>query len=216
MSNRSTHLANPPHHEDGAPQPEHSGKAITILKVQPYEGETIVVTSDAVDVDGRLDPVFSHDGDNTSPPLAWTAVQTAQTYALVVEDPDAPREDPVIHWLIWNIPGELTALPQGVVNAHRPVTPQGAVQGKNTNGDFGYMGPKPPPGHGVHHYHFQLFALNQRLEMGPETTLPELVNVLKGNTVAMGELVGTFEVTDAQSQPSPASTGSYGAPPAEA
>lgn len=196
MSNRSTHLAHPPASKDDAPAPAHSGKAITLQKVRPYEGETIVVTSDAVDVDGWIDPIFSHDGDNVSPPLAWTMVQSAQTYALVVEDPDAPREDPVIHWLMWNIPGEATSLPQGVVNAARPVTPQQAVQGKNTDGDFGYMGPKPPKGHGVHHYHFQLFALSTRLEMGPETTLPELLNALKANTIASGELVGLFETPD--------------------
>lgn len=196
MANRSTHLAHPPAPKAEAPRPDHSGKAITIQKVRPYRGETIVVTSEAVDLEGRLDPVFTQGGDDVSPPLAWTMVPDARAYALVVEDPDAPHEDPVVHWLFWNIEAGATALPQGIANAARPVTPQGAVQGRNGQGGFGWMGPKPPPGHGPHRYHFQLFALSAPLEMGPETTLPELVNALKGLALASGELVATFEMPD--------------------
>lgn len=196
MSNRSTHLAHPPEPRDDTPQPEHSGKALTIQKVAPYQGESIVVTSDAVDLAGRLDPVFTQAGDNVSPPLAWTMVPEAQSYALVVEDPDAPREDPPVHWMIWNIEAGANALPQGIAAAAHPVTPQQAVQGRNSGSDFGWMGPKPPPGHGVHRYHFQLFALSTRLDMGPQTTLPELVNALKGTAIASGELVATFETPE--------------------
>lgn len=196
MSNRSTHLAHPPGAKDEAPRPAHSGKAITLQKVRPYEGETIVVTSDGLDVDGWIHPVFSQAGDDVSPPLAWTQVQEAQSYALVVEDPDAPREDPVIHWLMWNIPAAATSLPQGIAVAAHPIEPAGAVQGANTAGRHGYIGPKPPKGHGVHHYHFQLFALSKRLEMEPDTPLPELLTALKGTTIASGELVGLFETPD--------------------
>jgi Raf kinase inhibitor-like YbhB/YbcL family protein len=193
MSNRDTHLAHPPHKEDAPPPPEHSGKAITLGKVAAYQGESIVVTSEAIDADGRIDALYSQAGDDVSPPLQWTPVQDAAVYALVVEDPDAPHEDPVVHWLIWNIPGELTALPARIAAAARPVTPQGAVQGQNGRGDFGWMGPKPPPGHGPHRYHFQLFALGERLEMGPETTLAELTNALKATAIVSGEVVGLFE-----------------------
>ena len=196
MSNRSTHLHDAPHSADAPPAPDHSGKAITILKVRPFETVGVVLTSDGVDGEGRLDPQYAASGDDASPPLAWTAVQDARSYALVVEDPDAPREDPVTHWVMWDIPGHVTALPRGVPHGARPETPPGAVQGANTHGAFGWMGPQPPKGDGPHRYYFQLFALAKRLEMAPTTPLVELVGALKGNTVASGQLVATFETPD--------------------
>lgn len=189
--------------------PEHSGKAITILKVQPYEHGSIPVTSAAAGPDGWLDPVFSKAQDDTSPPLEWTAVLEAETFALIVEDPDAPREDPFIHWLLWNIPGKLNALAQGMAKTKHPEGLEGATQGRNSLGEFGWTGMAPPQGHGVHHYHFQLFALNRRLDLGPETSLEELVNNLRGATIAKGELVGLFETRDLDS---PGRTGSYAGP----
>ena len=207
MSNRSTHLAHPPHHKDEAPAPEHSGGVIAILQVQPYESVGVVVTSPAVDVDGRLDPTFTQGGDNGSPPLEWTAVPDAQAWAVIVQDPDAPKAEPVTHWAIWDIPGEAVGLPQGIEPYNRPVTPQDAIQGRNSQGSYGYVGPKPPPGHGPHRYHFQVFALGKRLGLDPEAPLADLVGALKGNTVASGELIATFETADPQGVDSPAVTG---------
>lgn len=204
MSNRSTHLHNAPHHEDAAPAPAHSGKAVTILKVRPAEGVGVVVTSDAVDLEGRLDLVFTAAGDDLSPPLAWTAVAEAESYALIVEDPDAPREDPVVHWMMWDIPAAVTALPQGIPVGARGDSlagaVAGAVQGRNSKDVFGYSGPNPPAGHGVHRYHFQVFALGKRLGMGVDTTLVELTGALKGATLACGELIATHETPDTIAQ----------------
>ena len=207
MSNRSTHLAHPPHTKAEEPAPDHSGRALTILKVHPYQGETVVVTSDAVGVDGRLDPTYAQDGDGVSPPLAWTDVAEAQAWAVVVEDPDAPAVDPMLHWAIWDIEAGITALPPGIAKVARPETPQNAVQGRNGHGDPGWTGPKPPPGHGVHRYHFQVFALAKPLGMGADTTLTELVSALKGLVIASGELVATFETPDPQNLDSPGGTG---------
>lgn len=200
MSNRNTHLHNAPHPHEEAPQPQHSGRAITGLKVHPAETVGVVVTSNAVGLDGRLDPVHSGAGDNTSPPLAWTAVAEATTYALVVEDPDAPREDPVLHWVMWDIPGEVTALPMGVAPGAHVASMPGAVQGRNVKGTFGYDGPMPPAGHGPHNYHFQVFALSKRLGMGADSTLTELTGALKAATLASGELVAVFETPDTIAQ----------------
>ena len=176
--------------------PEHAGTPITIMAVQPQMDRTLEVRSPAVGADGRIDPVFSAEGDNVSPQLSWTAVPEAESYAVVVEDPDAPGTDPWVHWLIWDLPGTVTELAQGVEQLDRPSSPQGAAQGLNGARTYGWYGPKPPPGHGVHHYHFQVFALSKRLGMGPETGLPQLLNALKGTTLASGELVGTFETPD--------------------
>ena len=192
--------------------PNHSGEAITHLRVQPYDQAVVVLTSDAIDQDGRLDSIYSQAGDGISPPLSWAAPPGVVSYALVVEDPDAPRDQPFVHWMMWNIPGSLHALPAGIeAEAHpsKPDTPDlgGVVQGKNTGGAHGWLGMAPPEGHGPHHYYFQLFALDRRLEFGPDTPLEELVHALKAGTLAKGTLVGTFETPGLQ--PGDAATGSY-------
>lgn len=172
--------------------PEHSGDAITIGKITPREDSGLVVTSSAFDLDGAIPRTFAAEGGNISPPLEWEMVENAGSYALIVEDPDAPREHPFVHWMIWNLPGGDSALPQGVPISAHPVSPQ-AVQGRNGMGANGYMGPKPPPGHGLHHYHFQLFALDGPLEMDPDSDLQALTDAMKGRVIRCGELVGTFE-----------------------
>jgi Raf kinase inhibitor-like YbhB/YbcL family protein len=173
--------------------PEHSGEAISILKVQPYSDRGIVLTSDGVGPDGWIDPRHAAEGDNLSPPLSWNEVEGAGAYALIVEDPDAPREKPFVHWVAWNIPGQYTALPEGVPNQGWLESPQNMVQGRNDMHEPGWFGPRPPAGHGMHRYHFQLFALDGPLELGPEADLTTLLNAIKGRTIADGELVGTYE-----------------------
>jgi len=185
-------MSESPHH------PEHSGEAITILKIEPILKTGVVVTTTAQRPDGRLEDRHSAYHDNISPPLAWTAAPDARSWAVIVEDPDAPQDEPFVHWMIWNIPGEATGLPQGLPNAAELMTPQGAVQGRNSMHGHGYFGPRPPAGHGLHHYYFQVFALDDTLEMGPETPLIELVNALKARTLASGEMVATYEAPTSQ------------------
>ena len=172
---------------------EHAGELLTIQRVAPIETRGLVVRCPAIQDDGRIDPRFSADGENTSPALSWTAIPEADSYAVIVEDPDAPGDAPWIHWMIWNIPGTADGLAEDIAGKPRPDAPAGAVQGKNGASRYGWFGPKPPPGHGVHHYHFQVFALTQPLNADPEAGLPELVNRLKALTLASGEVVGTFE-----------------------
>jgi Raf kinase inhibitor-like YbhB/YbcL family protein len=80
-----------------------------------------------------------------------------------------------------------------------PTTPQlpqlgGAVQGKTDAKTVGFYGPQPPLGHGVHHYHFQVFALDITLLKGPEATVADLSAMMKGHVLADGEVVGTYEM----------------------
>lgn len=180
------------------PHPEHSGQAITIQKVDPILKTGVVVSTTAQAPDGRLEDRHSAYHDNISPPLRWTAVPDAKAWAVVVEDPDAPQEAPFVHWMIWNIPGAARGLPEGLANTPALVTPQGAVQGRNGQHGFGYFGPRPPAGHGLHHYYVQVFALDDAIDMGPETPLPELLNALKARTLASGELVVTYEAPTRQ------------------
>ena len=96
--------------------------------------------------------------------------------------------------MIWNIAGTATGLPRGVPAEPTPGGElKGVVQGKNDVGGFGYFGPRPPPGHGVHRYHFQLFALDKALPMDASMPLQALSNALKRDAIAKADLIGTYE-----------------------
>jgi len=176
-----------------AHRPEHSPEALSIGRVTPRErGAPLDLTSDAIGVDGAIDRRCSALGGNRSPALRWTPLEGAGAWALVVEDPDAPREHPFVHWMIWNLPGDAEGVPAGLPNTPRLESPQGAVQGRNDMGSSGWFGPQPPPGTGVHHYHFQLFALDGPLALHADASLRALVDALKGRVIAQADLVGTF------------------------
>jgi Raf kinase inhibitor-like YbhB/YbcL family protein len=175
-----------------------SGEDIVIHKVKPRDLGRLELTSSAIDDNGRIADRFTAYHDNLSPTLSWTRLLDAAAFAIVVQDPDAPSELPYLHWLIWNIPGELSSLPPGLPQRARLDHPKGAVQGRNAKGGIGYFGPRPPPGHGPHHYHFQLFALDKLLPAEPDMPLTELQNVLKGNTIAEADLVAIYEAPPTQ------------------
>lgn len=181
-----------------AQAPNHSGDALVIQKVQPFGEGQIVLTTPSLDADGRLEDRHSAYHENRSPPLVWTPVEHAAAYAIVVEDPDAPREHPFVHWLIWNIPGEATSLPEALPSEASLGLIGGATQGVNGAGKIGWYGPRPPAGHGLHRYHFQIFALAERLTFGPNVPLESLVSALKGDTLAEGLLVATYEAPETQ------------------
>jgi Raf kinase inhibitor-like YbhB/YbcL family protein len=191
------------------PHPDHSGAAIAFVRVEPYTDAPLVLTSAAIGADGRLDRTYAAEGDDLSPPLAWEgAPPETVSYALIVEDPDAPTDRPVVHWMMWDIPTRMQGLPAGVEKVDLPAAAVGAVQGFNSHGRPGWMGMAPPEGHGPHRYHFQLFALGKMLDLPPDTTLEELVSALKGTTLAKAMTVGIYE--RGADRASPARTGSYG------
>lgn len=184
-------------------EPErHSGESITIMRVDPIYDTGVVVTCPVQEPDGRLPDRHSAYHDNISPPLNWSSVPDVKAWAIIVEDPDAPREEPFVHWMLWNLAGEVQTLPEGLPNDPKLVSPQGVsggvVQGKNDMGGYGWFGPRPPAGHGLHRYYFQIFALNDWIEMGPDTPLNELLNALKARTLAKGEMMATYEAPTEQ------------------
>jgi Raf kinase inhibitor-like YbhB/YbcL family protein len=183
-----------------------SSEPIVIQRVRPREPGRLTLTSEAVGLDECIGDAYSAYHDNMSPPLMWTGMPEAETYALILEDPDAPTERPFLHWAMWNIPGKLRGLPVNVPKDAELEGPclGGAVQGLNGRGQTGYMGPRPPAGDGPHRYHFQLFALGLRLELDPSAPMEELVQVLKANTIAACELVATYERDAPGGQPSEA------------
>ena len=177
----------------------HSGESITYQRIEPHHPDwTITLRSPGQEEGGRLADAHSAYYDNRSPRLMWNDVPGAVSYAIIVEDPDAPREEPFVHWMIWNIPETVTELPEGIPNEVAVSDPVGAVQGRNDAGTYGWCGPKPPPGHGVHRYYFQIFALDYTIDTTPDLPLEQLVNAIKGNAVAKGELVVTYEAPTEQ------------------
>ncbi|HXY36195.1 MAG TPA: YbhB/YbcL family Raf kinase inhibitor-like protein [Planctomycetaceae bacterium] len=160
-------------------------------------GSVVAITSSAF-ADGQPIPKkHTEDGDDLSPPLAWSyAPKGTKQWALICDDPDAPTPQPWVHWVIYSIPGDIRSLPQGVEPAEKLADLQGAMQGKNSwssGQTIGYRGPAPPKGHGVHHYHFKLYALDSVLPLRPDMTKAALEKAIEPHVIGTGELIGTYE-----------------------
>jgi Raf kinase inhibitor-like YbhB/YbcL family protein len=140
--------------------------------------------------DGFLIPVeYTADGANVSPPLRWAdPPEGTRSFALVCDDPDAPRGT-WVHWVIYNIPADARELPPDV----RPefTLPNGARQGMNDFGRIGYGGPSPPPGP-AHRYFFKLYALDAPLGLAPGATKEQLLEAMRGRQLAEGRLIGVY------------------------
>lgn len=133
------------------------------------------------------------EGDNLSPPLHWsTPPRSTAELLLVCEDPDAPAFHPFNHWML-RVPPTVTRLPEGLPAVAEPGVVPGAVQGRNSAGSIGYFGMLPPPGHGPHHYYFEIFALDQAIELPPRADHGELLAAIAGHVLAEGHLVGLYE-----------------------
>jgi hypothetical protein len=153
--------------------------------------------SDAFAAGKKIPRKYTGDGQDLSPALTWADPPSGtREFALICDDPDAPTREPWVHWVIYAIAGDVRALPEGVPATPRPSTPSGAAQGRNswTSGSvIGYRGPAPPPGHGVHHYHFRIYALDSPLDARPEATKTQILKAMSGHVLAEAELVGTYE-----------------------
>jgi Raf kinase inhibitor-like YbhB/YbcL family protein len=151
---------------------------------------TLRLTSSALADGARIQPVFTCEGNNQSLPLTWTGVPVGtRSFALIVDDPDAPRGT-WVHWLIWNLPADACELGPGVPTL--PELPSGARQGLNDGGDLGYQGPCPPPGR-PHRYCFRLFALDISLNLAPGATRSALEGAFDGHVLGRAVLMGTYQ-----------------------
>jgi Raf kinase inhibitor-like YbhB/YbcL family protein len=151
------------------------------------------LTSDAFKNDGFIPADYSGEGRNISPPLRWSGVpEGTREFVLICEDPDAPQKDPFVHWLIYNVSPNTTFLPEGVLPEKTLGAPIRADQGKNSFGNYGYGGPLPPIGHGVHHYYFKLYALNAELGLKPGATKDELLDAIDGHILDGAQLMGKY------------------------
>jgi Raf kinase inhibitor-like YbhB/YbcL family protein len=155
---------------------------------------SMTIRSDAFD-DGRAIPRrYGEDGEDVSPPLTWSGQpEGTRELSLIMDDPDAPTPEPWVHWVLYKVPADVQALPEGLPQTPTLNTPPGALQGKNSWGGTGYRGPAPPRGHGVHHYHFRLYALDTPLQAARGLDKGGLIQAMQGHILAQAELIGTYE-----------------------
>ncbi len=138
---------------------------------------------------GEIPRRFTCDGADISPALMWSGVSpAARALALIVDDPDAPRGT-WTHWLVWNLPPYVTALPERV--PARDVLENGARQGRNDFDRIGYGGPCPPPGK-THRYFFRLLVLDAMLDLPAAARRKELDRAMKGHVVAEAQWMGLY------------------------
>jgi Raf kinase inhibitor-like YbhB/YbcL family protein len=139
--------------------------------------------------DGAAIPTrHTGEGDDVSPALSWTkAPDGTKAFAVVCHDPDAPLikegQYGYVHWVLYNIPGTVQELPEGV---------SAYTSGVNDFARHGYGGPMPPQGHGTHRYFFWLFALDSDIDVPAGQTLWALLRRIEPHVIGMNRLMGTY------------------------
>jgi Raf kinase inhibitor-like YbhB/YbcL family protein len=144
----------------------------------------LMITSPDMDQNGLIPEAFTFYGQNRKPRFDVVGQpESTVTFAMIMEDFDAPGDSPFVHWVVYNIPVK-------EINGAILPTPNSVV-GKNSTDNLDYYGPHPPPRDKPHHYHFQFFAVKKRLLLEPGATRDQVVDALQTSVVAKGE----FEVT---------------------
>jgi Raf kinase inhibitor-like YbhB/YbcL family protein len=144
----------------------------------------LLLTTPAFPPGGEIPREYTCDGSNISPPLSWSGIPAgAASLVLVIEDPDAPRST-FRHWGVYDIPPSAPGIPAGAA--------VGRVA-RNDFGQYGYGGPCPPAGGGVHHYHFELMALNRpTLGLPPSAGIADVLRAAAPYVISRIEVVGTY------------------------
>jgi Raf kinase inhibitor-like YbhB/YbcL family protein len=168
---------------DGAvSRPGRPGTAL--LMAQKLNLGDLAVSSSAFANHEPIPRRHAQEGDNVAPVVEWSGVPDAtQAFALVVHDPDAPLVDGFTHWVTYGIPADARGLPEGG---------GGATDGVNSGGSTGYVGPAPPPGHGLHHYYFWIYALDEDLDLEPGLDRRALFERIEDHVIEQARLVGTY------------------------
>jgi len=149
------------------------------------------ITSPAFAEGQNIDARYTCDSDDVSPQLVFADVpERTQAFALIVDDPDAPRGT-WVHWVYYDVSGEARQLPEG---AGAPVPGGGEAgprQGRNDFSNLGYGGPCPPPGT-AHRYFFKLYALDAQLGLPEGATKAEVVQAMQDHILAEAQLMGQY------------------------
>jgi Raf kinase inhibitor-like YbhB/YbcL family protein len=151
------------------------------------------ISSSAFGPNGKIPSQYTCEGSDLSPALSWSGAPAGtKSFALIVDDPDAP--DPRapkmtwVHWVLYNLPAAANGLPEAV---KKGALPPGTRDGLNDWKRTGYGGPCPPIGQ--HRYFFKLYALDTVLPDLGTSTKPQLEKAMQGHVLAQSELIGTYE-----------------------
>lgn len=177
-----------------SPPTQRADRVLAPVAFQRQQSNTlgeIEVSSPQFEADAAIPSRHTAYGDGISPALHWNPVGGAISYVVLVEDPDAPRPQPFVHWLAWNIPPSVHELPENIPPSARPAAVPGMCQGLNSQGELGYFGPRPPQGDDPHHYHFQVFALDRTLALSDNAKRDDVLTAMDGHVLAKGQLVAT-------------------------
>ena len=144
---------------------------------------SIPVSSPSFKEGERIPIKFTCDGTNLSPQLDWSGQPaTVHSLALIMDDPDAPAGT-FVHWVLFNLPGDLASLPEGVSGT--------GVAGTNGFRKLGYGGPCPPKG-STHRYFFKLYALDFALDLKEGASKAEVERAMQGHILGQGQLGGKY------------------------
>ena len=155
----------------------------------------MVITSPAFADGGTIPDRYTQDGESLFPPLEWHNIPDGtMSLALIVEDADAPFPRPLVHAVLHSIPPGLSGIPEGGV-AMRQVrsSPLGFKAGRNSVARPGWMAPSPIPGHGPHHYAFQLFAVDMVPSFSSPPGRGTLLRAIRPNLLAASRVVGVYQ-----------------------
>jgi hypothetical protein len=151
----------------------------------------IEVTSPAFAADSELPQRYTADGAGVSPPLRWHKIPAnAGTLALIVEDADSPTPEPLVHGIVVDIDPRELGLVEGIFSGPPGASPE--KLGLNSYLLHGWLPPDPPPGHGVHRYAFQVFALTAGEPLSKSPGRRELSAAICERAIAKGCLIGTY------------------------
>ena len=155
----------------------------------------LTITTSAFEDGGVIPNKYTQaDSSPVSPKLEWSYVPAnTVSFVLHMHDPDVARNkstDDMLHWMVINIPGDAKSLPENV-----PANPQlsdGSVQLKNGGNTVGYRGPGAPAQGPYHHYTLELYALDIKLDLGPDATRADVMKAMDGHILGKGVLEGRF------------------------
>jgi Raf kinase inhibitor-like YbhB/YbcL family protein len=161
----------------------------------PSSSPSLTLTTSAFE-DGSIIPskYTQLDPTSVSPELSWTYVPNGSvTFTLIFHDPDMAgqkKAEDNLHWMIFNIPGTARSLPEGI-----PATAKlsdGSIQCRNVRGGIGFLGPGASAAGPYHHYTFELYALDTKLELGPDASRSDVIKAMDGHILGKAVLVGRF------------------------
>jgi Raf kinase inhibitor-like YbhB/YbcL family protein len=150
------------------------------------------LTSEALQ-DGQIPVRYSKDGENVSPPLAWSDLPAGtRELALLFENITPQTEEPFVQWLVYKIPPDVRGLPEGYKHKADPKEPVDVLQGQNSLGNVGYDGPLGTLGRTIR-YRFRLFALDQQLDLSPGLDREAFLAAASNHVLEHADLTVTYE-----------------------